>query len=368
MPRPRTKKRPKAERAIPEGYTYAELKPLVRATLDAGISVLMRGHPGVGKSTLAAEIAQDMDLNLIDIRLAQREPAELCGVYFPDREREELKLLPPTWVRQACASPTLVFLDEINAAVTRLHQAAAYQIVLERRVGPYHFHPGTRVLAAGNLEEDNALVAPLSSALSNRFAHYLLRVDVGAWIEWARRAGVAPEIISYFRAHERFGLSLLYDRDDEDAFASPRSWEMASRVYQTAPPELRRRAMSACIGAAATQRFFQYERVYERIRPEQIVVTGKPMDFGSERNRDPSFLHASVAAVANWISEQPAYDPTWNDNVLAFLQSAGMDPEYVFLFLRDLKVRSDATEHLKSSSTYRKLAGELVHLHAGLYA
>jgi len=361
-------KRPTAHKAIPEGYTYAELKPLTRATLEAGISVLLRGHPGVGKSTLAAEVAAEMDLPLIDIRLAQREPAELCGVYFPNRERQQLDLLPPPWVRDACEKPVLVFLDEINAAVTRLHQAAAYQIVLERRVGPFRFHPGTRILAAGNLEEDSAIVAPLSSALSNRFAHFLLRVDVGAWLDWAVGAGIAPEIIAYFRAYERLGLALLYDRNGEDAFPSPRSWCMASRVYQTAPPELRRRAMSACVGAAAADKFYQYERVFNRVSPERIVVRGKLVDFTTRNNADPSFLHASVASVANWIAQQPRYDQSWNDNVINFLRAPGMDLEYVFLFLRDLKAHCDATELLKASPEFRKLAGELVHLHAGLYA
>ncbi len=40
-----------------EGYTFAEFAPLVRLTLEAGISVLLRGHPGAGKSTLAAAAA-----------------------------------------------------------------------------------------------------------------------------------------------------------------------------------------------------------------------------------------------------------------------------------------------------------------------
>ena len=120
-------------------------------------------------------------LPLIDIRLAQRDPAELAGVYFPDHDRRCLSLYAPDWVRQVCEKPGLVFLDEINAAVTRLHQAAAYQIVLEHRVGPFKFHPDTLVLAAGNLEEDNAIVAQLSSALCNRFVHYTLRVDTDCW-------------------------------------------------------------------------------------------------------------------------------------------------------------------------------------------
>ena len=149
----------------PEGYAYHELAALVETSLRAGLSVLVRGHPGVGKSAMAAQLAAGLDLPLEDIRLAQREPADLGGVYFPDRQRQVLSLFPPDWVRRVCDAPALVFLDEINAAVTRLHQAAAYQIVLERRVGPFRFHPDTRVMAAGNLEEDNAIVTPLSTAL-----------------------------------------------------------------------------------------------------------------------------------------------------------------------------------------------------------
>jgi len=369
MPRmPREPRRPRAERPLPEGYSFAELRPLVRATLDAGVAVLLKGHPGVGKSTLAAEVAADMGLPLIDIRLAQREPAEIGGVYFPDRDHQRLDLLPPPWVRQASEAPALVFLDEINAAVTRLHQAAAYQIVLERRVGPFAFHPGTRILAAGNLEEDQAIVSPLSSALANRFAHFALRVDVGAWLAWAEGAGIAPEVLAYFRAHERFGESLLYERDDEDAFPSPRTWEMASRVYQAAPPELRRRAMSACVGAAAADRFFQFERVYARVKPEQIVARGRLPGFVGAEGADPSLLHAAVAAVGSWVAEQPAFDPAWAPNLVALLRAPGVDPEYAFLLLRDLKARTGALPHLRALPAYRDLARDLVQIHVGLVA
>lgn len=373
MASPRKQKPRSPAQPDPEGYTYDELLPLVRTTLEAGISVLVRGHPGVGKSALAAELAAAMGLPMQDIRLAQRDPAELGGVYFPDRERNELALLPPSWVREVCERPGFVFLDELNAAVTRLHQAAAYQIVLERRVGPFRFHPETVVMAAGNLDEDGAIVSPLSSALCNRFAHFVLRVHVSTWLRWAGRAGISPVILAYVRAHERYGEELLYANDTKDpeggagAFPSPRSWEMASRVFERGDEALRKRLVAACVGVAAADRLFAFQRIYDRVKPQRIIVRGVVPDFTTGPSAEPSFAHAAVSAVANWLVQQPAVEARWLDNLMALLCAPGLDAEYVFLLLRELKAKGDLTERLKAVAGYRELAGELVQLHAGLY-
>lgn len=352
----------------PDGYPYAELSPLARAALEAGVSVLLRGHPGVGKSALAAELAADMDLPLHDIRLAQCEPAEIGGVYFPDRERQELSLLPPTWVREVCSKPGFIFLDEINAAVTRLHQAAAYQIVLERRVGPFRFHPGTVVMAAGNLEEDRAIVSPLSSALNNRFAHFRMRIDLQGWLQWALRQGISPIILAYMRAHAVAGPRLLYDNDGSDAFPTPRSWEMASRLLEHAPAGQEKRCVAACVGAEASERFFAFHRLWTKVRPDRIIRNGKFPDFTASRSADPSLVQATVSAVGAWLIEQEVVEDAWLSNLLAFLELPGLDPEYVFLLLRELRAKSDLTERLKSFTIYRRMASDLVQLHVGLYA
>ena len=348
----------------PEGLDYEELLPLVEATLGTGVSVLVRGHPGVGKSTLAAEVAGRMGLPLIDIRLAQRDPAELGGVYFPDRRNKVLSLFPPEWVRQACSRPALVFLDEINAAVTRLHQAAAYQIVLERRVGELSFHPKTRVMAAGNLEEDNAIVSELSTALCNRFAHYTLRVDAPAWLRWGTRTGVHEAILAHI-GHA--GTDALYENNGGVAFPTPRSWAMASRVYGNLPSALRRQGMAACVGSAATERFFSFRRLFRRINPERIVRKGHPMDFMRGKQAEPSFIYATVFAVAEWLNGAKALSDVELPNVVRFLRSPGLDPELVFLFLRQLRPASGLRRRLVGVPEYREVAGALVWFHAELY-
>jgi len=347
------------------GYAYPDLLPLVEATLGAGISVMLRGHPGVGKSSLAAEVAGHMGLPIEDIRLAQRDPAELAGVYFPDRERQVLSLFPPEWVRRACDEPVLVFLDEINAAVTRLHQAAAYQIVLERRVGPFTFHPDTRVLAAGNLEEDNAIVAALSSALCNRFAHFTLRVDAAAWLRWGASQGIQEAVLAYIG---NAGEEALYDNNGDHAFPTPRSWHMASRVMAAAPEQLHRQAVAACVGPVAAEKLASFARIFGKIKPQRIVRDGQAMDFTLGKKSEPSFVYAAVFAVAGWL-RQNAADVRDDDlpNVVTFLRSPGLHPELVFLFLRQLGPGAPVRQRLLGVADYRKLAGELVSLQAELY-
>ncbi len=343
----------------PEGYAYDDLTGLVRTTLDAGLSVLVRGHPGVGKSTMAAQLASDLGLPLEDIRLAQREPADLCGVYFPDRDRQVLSLFPPDWVRRVCDAPALVFLDEINAAVTRLHQAAAYQIVLERRVGPFRFHPDTRVTAAGNLEEDNAIVTPLSTALANRFVHFVLRVDADSWLAWAAQAGVHPTVMAYIALHRE---DALYANEGDLAFPSPRSWAMASTLLQAAPSAQSRRLVAACVGERAAEQLSAFERIFARVPVARIVRRGQAMDFRRGKNAEPSFVYAAVFAVARWLCGRATIPDEQLPHVVKFACSPGLDPEYVFLFLRQLEQVPGLLDRLQGEAAFRDLAAGMVDL------
>ncbi len=348
-----------------EGYPYSQARRLVEVALRTGISVLLRGHPGVGKSSLAADVSRLLGLPLIDIRLAQRDPAELAGVCFPDHERQVLRQFPPEWVKEACDHPVLIFLDEINAAVTRLHQAAAYQIVLERRVGPFVFHPQTRVMAAGNLEEDNAIVASLSTALCNRFAHVVLATDTKDWLEWASGAGVDESVQGYIARH---GEPALYNSSSgEMAFPTPRSWEMASRLYTAAHDDLKRRAVSACVGVEASEHFFNFVKLYRQVRPDRIVLKGEIPDFTQGKHAEPSFLSAAVFSVAAYLCSGVLVPDTALPNIVRFLAAPGLDAEYAFLFLRQVKSSQDLYERLKGLPEFRELASDLMSLRTEFY-
>jgi MoxR-like ATPase len=359
------KRTAKPEAPSVEGYSWPELYRLVGTTLRAGLSVLLRGHPGVGKSTLAQALASDLGLPLIDIRLAQRDPSDLAGVWFPDKEQQMLVAYPPAWAKMAAEQPCLVFLDEINAAVTKLHQAAAYQIVLEKRVGEVRFHPDTVVLAAGNLEEDNAIVTTLSSALCNRFAHFIMRIDERAWVEWGTQAGIESSILAYVRHH---GSEALYDQSHPDlAFPSPRSWEMASRVLMAGDPLDARRLVTACVGGRAAEAFFAWRSVFAKVDVERIVLKGEMPDFTNARHADPSFVHATTFAVAGYLRAARALPASAVANAVRFLESPGLDPEYILLLLRHARPNDVLFGQLRANAAFRLLAARLVDIRASVY-
>lgn len=331
------------QRAAQLGHSYQQLLPLLEATVRADAPVLLRGHPGVGKSALAAELAQRLGLPLMDVRLAQKDPAELAGIYAPNAERTALKLLPPDWALVLARQPMLLFLDEINAAVTRLHQAAAYQMVLERRVGLVTFHPGTRVLAAGNLDEDRALATPLSTALNNRFVHFRLRVDVGDWLLWARRQGLHEPICQYMAAMGGRHGQNLYRNTGDDAFPTPRSWAQAARLVAGAPKGTHGALLTACVGATAAEQFLEWQRVALHADPLAILDAGKLPNFERGALAEPSIKLALLRAVADKLATAEDLQPIWLDRTAQLLGAKGIDPEHTVMVLQALPdtVRTD---------------------------
>ena len=108
-------------------------------------------------------------------------------------------------------------------------QAGCYQLVLDRRLGEYCLPDGWVVMAAGNPASERGVHFAMPRPLRNRFVHLDLEPDLDDWCQWAIRAHIRPEIIAFLR----FKPELLYSGDvtsDANAWPTPRSWEMASRV------------------------------------------------------------------------------------------------------------------------------------------
>lgn len=119
----------------------------VAKTLPANLSVLIRGNHGIGKSETIHQLATHFGLKLIDRRVSQMSEGDLLGL--PKLDDNVTRFMPPDWVMEACNTPVLLFLDEINRGTVEVQQGC-FQLVLDRQIQGHRLHPGTRVYAAVN--------------------------------------------------------------------------------------------------------------------------------------------------------------------------------------------------------------------------
>ena len=190
--------------------------------------VFLWGAPGVGKSDVIKQIAEDHKLELRDVRLSLLDPIDLKGFPTIDSVKKQMSWLPADFLPKK--GKGLLFLDEMNSAPQSV-QAAAYQLVLNRKIGEYKLPDGWSVMAAGNRASDRSVVHAMPAALANRFVHLDFDINVDDWSHWA----MENELHTDLRAFIRFRPNLLHCFDSASnprAFPSPRSWAFVNDIYK----------------------------------------------------------------------------------------------------------------------------------------
>ena len=97
------------------------------------------GPPGIGKSDIVGQITNQLkNSHLIDIRLSLWEPTDIKGIPYFDSNSGTMQWAPPAELPTEEFAEQfdhiVLFLDEMNSAAPAV-QAAAYQLILNRRVG-----------------------------------------------------------------------------------------------------------------------------------------------------------------------------------------------------------------------------------------
>ena len=204
--------------------TLSEAKTMIKA-LAAKESILLLSAPGVGKSDIVKQAALEVGLKLNSLLGTQIAPEDVSGI--PKIINERSVFCPPRILLPEDIAPFCLFLDELPAASPDV-QKALYALLLERRLGEHLLPSGTWVVAAGNRQQDKALVRQISSALVNRTFLLNIKVDVKEWLTWALENQVRTEIISFIKL---FPFTLMRDVPSQPIpFSTPRAWVSLSRA------------------------------------------------------------------------------------------------------------------------------------------
>jgi len=195
--------------------------------------VMLWGPPGIGKSSVVAQVAAESvdpetgkGRDVFDIRLALLDPTDLRGIPFYNPESKMAEWADTSILPQDPESTAVVFLDELNAAPPVV-QAAAYQLILDRRIGDYYLPEGCDIVAAGNREGDKGVVFKMPSPLLNRFVHLEFESDFNSWYNWAIKGALHPHVIGYIK-HRPDALMKFDPSSKSRGFPTPRTWSFAS--------------------------------------------------------------------------------------------------------------------------------------------
>lgn len=145
----------------------------------------------------------------------------------------------------------IIALEEFNSAPPSV-QAAAYQLVLDKRLGEYVVPNGCYIVAMGNREGDRGIVYKMPTPILNRFIHVEMEVNAKDWLEWAISANIHEHVVGYIaRFQEK--LNEFDPAKVTRGFATPRSWEYVSHLLHEMADTLDEEIMTTLISGSVGQ-------------------------------------------------------------------------------------------------------------------
>jgi len=237
--------------------TPTQLKGVLKSCHAAGLRPFIQGQPGVGKSAVVAEYANSIGAEFVDARLAYYAPQDVQGFPYLHTDEAGEKTMrfskPAFWPKTATP---VIALEEFNCA-TRSVQNVALQLLNDNRVGDHKLPDDAFVCLLGNRAEDRVNIEKLSSAVVNRIVNIRIKLDLESWTKWAQKNGVDPIVIAFIRFRPDLLTTFNGAKwDGVSNFASPRTWDKASKIVETCSDRtVRHLLLDGTLGQAASTEF-----------------------------------------------------------------------------------------------------------------
>lgn len=296
-----TTKKHRAETLTSLTLKPSQAKSAIKHAVLAQRPVFLWGPPGIGKSSILRQIAEELGMTFEDIRLSQMAPDDIKGIPFPVTEAnggQTVRWIPPYFFPRDPNARTLILLDEMNAAPPSI-QAAAYQLVLDRRIGEHVLPEGCMVIAAGNRETDKGATYRMATPLMNRFVHLEMAVDFDDWQTYALQHMYHRDVVGYLT----FQKSQLFEFDPSSAsrgFPTPRSWQFVSDILKA---ENQNSSLSdhellaliaGAVGDGAAISFMEYRRTTSQLPDPSKILRGEITEV---KNKDTSVMYALTTGL-----------------------------------------------------------------------
>lgn len=251
--------------------------------------VLLLGSPGVGKTSIARQVAEELELPYVEVRAAEFEPVDFRGGMYLDESTETARwFAADIWPSERC----VLCFDEITQAHSDL-TSPLLKVIRERKIGNTELHPDTIIIATGNRVADRAGCFKVGSALRDSFIVYDdISVDFRDWVrDFVPTCSWDMEIVVEFLT-ENPDMWHTWDPAIDGNQPSPRNWAKVGQVFAVTESLI---TLAGLVGEPAAKAFRKFADQKVRMPKVEDVLVGK-----EELPTDPAILRA------------------WTDSLVAF--------------------------------------------------
>lgn len=312
-------------------------------------SMFIWGKPGLGKSSMVRQLATDLNLEFVDVRLSQLAPTDLRGLPTVNHDTNTMSWAPPNFLPSKDAAPGILFLDEFNMS-SGLLQSIAQQLILDRRIGDYVLPDSWTIIAAGNRASDRAAVSEMPAPVANRFVHFNAEPDLEDFKSWAYQSlKVSKKTLGVLLGFLNFRPELLHSSSRTDpAWPSPRTWEWAMKLYENGLD------IAYVVGASAATQFNAFEKIAASLPNITSIVKGEK-NVPLQDKKDPSVIYAVVSALS-------AHSNTSTEfiNSLRWILEQNITEDYAGLYVSEAMAALKSQPKVRSEFIKKCLKDEII--------
>lgn len=275
----------------------SEVRSLLRFAIPAKRKVLIVGDPGIGKTSIVRQVADELGYDMITSYPGIEDPTVPAGFPFPGEGRATF--LPFGALHQAIHAkrPTVWFLDDFGQAKEAVQ--VAYMPLLMGGNGEHRISPHVAFVAASNPAGAGLGVSRLLEPVKSRFDSIVtMEPNLEEFLEWALPHGFPPEYAAFLRyrpnCFNHFEPSVDFKNQP-----NPRTHAAAGLgLWAVQPPELRREAIAGAIGRACEIELHGFLQLIKTLPDIDAALAGA--DIPLPDNAAVLFaLVSGVAAKAN---------------------------------------------------------------------
>ena len=205
--------------------------------------VLLMGPPGIGKTQIMEQVAEECGLPLLSYTITHHTRQSAIGLPFIREKEYQGKMHSVTEytmseiissvydkMEKTGLKEGILFIDEINC-VSETLAPMMLQFLQGKTFGNQKVPEGWVIVTAGNPPEYNKSVREFDVVTLDRIKKIDVEADFDVWKEYAYQQGIHPAVISYLELRRK-NFYRVENTVDGKIFATARGWEDLSRLIQ----------------------------------------------------------------------------------------------------------------------------------------